>query len=555
MKKNYIKAGAQLVKVKSNIQVIKVSVTDLSIHPTLANIYNYSDEEAIQELGNSLIEVGQLQPITINSSNQVIAGGRRLKAAISAGMEYLNAIVVDDSNSNQALIMVYHNQHRTKSILEKINEAEILLELIGKNQGKRNDLLNEYDKLTEKGSRFAKAARVIGDISESSLRKLMKLVEFEKEAPEYKAFGLIDQMVNKGLSIDRAYAMMDANKELLSAERKIGKITTINKVITLHSVPATVNSVPIRVRKAKIKTLPVAQARSLDFITDDIRLYNQSCIDMSKVTSESVQAVFTSPPYYNLRNYDNGAKELGQEDTVKGYVDNIIHHLREVKRVLKKTGSFFLNIGETYKDRHALLVPTKVLLALCEQEGWSLVNEIIWAKSNPIPQSNDRKLQTSYEKIFHMVLAPDSYYYNEFRVWNDNEMKIVSAPNDRKTKQSGSKETGVTATKPYSKVKDFIDEQKVADIIRGHNASMRQNELKRIDNTVDHPALMPYYLPIIPILTTTKPGDIVLDPFSGSGTTGKVALDLGRKYIGFELKAENFDLSIKDLTNDYAMAA
>lgn len=141
MKKNYI---------KSNAQVIKVSVANLSIHKALANIYNYTDEEAIKELGNSLIEVGQLQPITINSSNQVIAGGRRLKAAISAGIEYLDIIVVDDSNSNQALIMVYHNQHRTKSILEKINEAEILLELIGKNQGKRNDLLNEYDKLTEK---------------------------------------------------------------------------------------------------------------------------------------------------------------------------------------------------------------------------------------------------------------------------------------------------------------------------------------------------------------------------------------------------------------------
>jgi len=554
MKKNYIKAGAQVIKVKSNIQVIKVNVTNLSLHPTLAKIYNYADENEIKELCNSLIEVGQLQPITINGNNQVIAGGRRLKAAISAGIEYLDAIVVDDSNSNQALIMVYHNQHRTKSISEIINEAEILLELIGKNQGKRNDLLSEYDKLTEKGSRFAKAARIIGNISESSLRKLMKIVEFEKEAPQNKSFGLVDHMVNKGLSIDRAYSMMESNRELLSAKRTVGKITTLNNTFSPPLIP--IPTVSTSVRKAKAKKSSVDNESRPDFITDDIRLYNQSCMDMSKVGSETIQTTFSSPPYYCLRKYDNGDNELGQEKTVQQYVDNLIKHLREVKRVLKKTGSFFLNIGESYRDKQALLVPTKVLLALCEQEGWHLVNEIIWAKSNPIPSSNDRRLQTSYEKIFHLVLDPDNYYYNEFRVWNDNEMKIVPAPNDRNTKQSGSKESGYTSTKPYSKEKDFIDEQKVCDIIRGHNASMRQHELKKIDNTVDHPALMPYYLPIIPILTTTKPGDIVLDPFSGSGTTGKVALDLGRKYIGFELKTENFDLSIKDLTNGaIAMAA
>lgn len=544
MKKNYIKANAQVIKVK---------VANLSIHLTLAKIYSYNDEDSIKELGNSLIEVGQLQPITINNKSEVIAGGRRVKAAIYANIEYLDAIVIDGENSNQALLMVYHNQHRTKNILEKINEAEILLELIGKNQGKRNDLLNEYDKLTEKGSRFAKAARVIGNISESSLRKLISIVEFEKETPKHKEFGLIDHLANKGLSIDRAYSIMEANRELLSAKRMVGKIITINNVITPGSVSA-VN--PATVHKTKLTKLSIADNKRPDFINDEIRLYNQSCIDMSKVGSETVQAIFSSPPYYSLRDYDNGANELGQEKTVKEYVDNLVNHLSEAKRVLKKTGSFFLNIGESYKNRQALLVPTKVLVALCEQEGWYLVNEIIWAKSNPIPSSNDRKLQTSYEKIFHLVLDPNNYYYNEFRVWNDNEMKIVAAPNDRNTKQLGAKESGYTSTKPYSKLKDFIEGQKVSDIIRGHNASMRQHELKKIDNTVDHPALMPYYLPIIPILTTTKPGDIVLDPFSGSGTTGKVARDLGRKYIGFELKAENFDLSIKDLTNDaIAMAA
>ena len=67
-------------------------------------------------------------------------------------------------------------------------------------------------------------------------------------------------------------------------------------------------------------------------------------------------------------------------------------------------------------------------------------------------------------------------------------------------------------------------------------------ELRQLDLTADHPALMPDYLPIIPILTTSKPNDIILDPFSGSATTGKVALLLGRKYVGYELNQENYEL-------------
>jgi len=75
------------------------------------------------------------------------------------------------------------------------------------------------------------------------------------------------------------------------------------------------------------------------------------------------------------------------------------------------------------------------------------------------------------------------------------------------------------------------------------------NEHEWWDPSIDHPALMPVYLPMIPILTMSKPGDIVLDPFIGSGTTGRAALILGRKYIGFELNEKFYNLSIRDLTN------
>jgi DNA modification methylase len=171
-------------------------------------------------------------------------------------------------------------------------------------------------------------------------------------------------------------------------------------------------------------------------------------------------------------------------------------------------------------------------------------------KTNPIPQSGDKRLQPTYEKIFHLVKDPEKYYYEEFKIWNNNEIKIVKAPNNRSISTEIHSANNYTLTKSHQKFKDFIEEQNVKNIITGPNGAIRQTELKKIDSTVDHPALMPSYLPIIPILTTSKEGDVVLDPFSGSGTTGKVALMLGRQYIGYELNEANYKLSITDLNSN-----
>ena len=102
---------------------------------------------------------------------------------------------------------------------------------------------------------------------------------------------------------------------------------------------------------------------------------------------------------------------------------------------------------------------------------------------------------------------------------------------------------------------DFIEEQNFKDVITGISAGARQTELQQLDRTVDHPAIFPEYLPVLPILTTSKRGDIVLDPFSGSGTTGKAALLLGRKYIGYELNTEYAGLServLKEASDSYS---
>jgi DNA modification methylase len=509
MKKNYIKASTQVIKVQKGL---------LSFHPKLSKIYTYKDKGAIEELAQSMRDMGQLEPLTIDSKYQIVSGGRRLMAALLIDeMLELDVIVKEDHGNDVELTIVYHNRQRDKTPREILNEAKIVLASLGNRQGKRNDLNkdvsgNPYD--VKGKDRYEKTANVVGGVSASTLRNMMDVVEFEDESDENKSIGILDKVLNEGLAASRA-------KQMVKKCREVEIMRNCMKTITMPTIST----------------------------EKDVNIYNKSCIDMSEVKTGSVQVVFTSIPYFNLRKYDETTKEtpeLGQESSVDNYVANITNHLRDVKRVLKETGSFFLNIGESYSDKHAQLVPTKLLLALCEIEGWYLVNEIIWHKTNSIPQSLETRLKPTYEKIFHLVRNPNEYYYNECKVWNDKPMKIVKGPADRNTKQIGAKKSGWMLTNPYTKFKDFLSNQSFNDVIVGNNASMRQKELTKLDNKNIHPAVMPSYLPLIPILSTSKVG-IILDPFSGSATTGQVALLLGRRYIGYELIKDNYELSVKSI--------
>lgn len=176
--------------------------------------------------------------------------------------------------------------------------------------------------------------------------------------------------------------------------------------------------------------------------------------------------------------------------------------------------------------------------------------EIIWKKTNPTPQ-NSVRLQPTFKKIFHLVKSP-KYYYEEFRLYNENKVLLVRGPDIGIAQTSKIIKGTPMLTKNYQKFKDFLDEQQVKDVIVGGNASLRQKELNDNFPGIDHQALMPDYVPLIPILNCSKVGDTILDPFSGMATTGKVALLFGRKYFGYELNEDHANISIQHL-NDVIM--
>lgn len=507
-------------------ELIHVPIDRLRVHEFSRSIYKVrKNSKEIKSMAEDILINGQLEPIVINPEYVILSGVIRYYAAMKLGLFGLNAIVNDNYVKNKEVeLIVSHNKHRVKKIWQIVNEVEAILGTLGKSQGQRRDLLksdksNPYGKIGQDRYEIA-ATTTLGDRKKATtLRRLIRVSDFEKESKEHKKLGLLDKIHSEGLSISKAASLVNDYKRKKEEREKV------------------------------IKRL--AKRKSFNLDKQPYKVFQKSCENMDDIEDGSIQVVFTSPPYWDLRNYGVGSAkkpELGHERTPQEFVRNLSGILREVRRVLNDRGSFFLNIGDTYRVGVNALIPPRLLLQLCDNEGWFFVNEIIWKKSVSTPQSSDRRLQSIYEKVFHLVKDPNNYFYQEFKNWKENdEIKLLKKPANRNTSSTEAVRSGFMLSNPYERFKDFIDEQNIKNIIFGSNASTRQRELKNLDITKEHPALMPTYLPVIPILTTSKEGDTILDPFSGSATTGKAALLLGRKYVGYELNPKNFELSIMDL--------
>ncbi|HOV21771.1 MAG TPA: site-specific DNA-methyltransferase [bacterium] len=122
-----------------------------------------------------------------------------------------------------------------------------------------------------------------------------------------------------------------------------------------------------------------------------------------------VDCVITSPPYWKQRDYKD-PHQIGQESTYQEYVKNLVGVFTEMKRVLKPTGTFFLNVGYKYQNKELLLIPELLAIEL-QKNGWTLLNKIIWNKPNAMPSSFDSRFSNVYEPVFLFVKNESKYKY------------------------------------------------------------------------------------------------------------------------------------------------
>lgn len=250
----------------------------------------------------------------------------------------------------------------------------------------------------------------------------------------------------------------------------------------------------------------------------------------SELHTASVNSIITSPPYYGLRDYGEDG-QLGAESTVEQYVANLVALFRELRRVLADDGTLWLNLGDSYargfgggspgkksasnagsyqgrvpgkkpaglNGKDLIGIPWRVALAL-QADGWILRSDIVWDKTNAMPESVTDRPTKAHEYVFLFAKSP-KYYYDAKAV---KEQGIDGKERNKRTVWS-------LPTQPFPGA---------------------------------HFATFPPALVEPCILASTQEGGTVLDPFSGSGTTGMVAKANGRQYVGVDLNADYLEMSI-----------
>ena len=261
----------------------------------------------------------------------------------------------------------------------------------------------------------------------------------------------------------------------------------------------------------------------------------------------------TSPPYYNLRDYKNSG-QIGAENTVKDFVENLCKVFDEIYRILKPTGSCWVNIGDTYDKKRLLQVPSRFEIAMCDR-GWHLRNEIIWSKPNPQPISSKDRFWGNHEKFFWFVKDVKKYYFNRDailvpqaeisirRMFSKNNMS------KRKDFNASDKEgfaiSSNSQDKHYARMREEMGIDKefnYEELIKSGKCPTRPEfdtwNVPSVTYKGAHFAVYPPELIEKPILSCCPEQGIVIDPFMGSGTTGEVAKLNNRRYIGLELNPE-----------------
>lgn len=255
----------------------------------------------------------------------------------------------------------------------------------------------------------------------------------------------------------------------------------------------------------------------------------------NKIPDDYAQAIITSPPYFGHRNYsgdDTSHNEIGRETTLEQYVKNLVSCFDAIKPKLKESGLLWLNLGDTYDNKELMGVPWRVAFAL-KEKNWILRSDIIWKKSNAMPSSVKDRPTTEHEYIFLFAKSPNYYYdadsIREPHVTFSAESKMKGGRNHL-GKKNGTPEIGKNSGN--QNLHDGRWDQ--AFHPNGRNKrTVWEIPLGKFRDA--HFAVYPETLVETCLLASTKVGDVVLDPFTGSGTTGVVAVKNGRKFIGFEL--------------------
>ena len=240
---------------------------------------------------------------------------------------------------------------------------------------------------------------------------------------------------------------------------------------------------------------------------------------MAGLPADSVDLIVTSPPYADARKHTYGGP--GPDDYLEWWLPRAAHMLR----LLKPTGSLVLNIKEKCVDgeRHTYIL--EMILAMRRELGFRWVEEYVWHKTTAAPGKWRYRFRDAWERILHFAKGRD------LKMRQEAVMLPVGGWTEKRLTNMGANDLSRQDSRTRSKVGRRIANWEGRDRVYPSNVLHRAP----VCHNTGHSAAFPDWLPEFFIQLFTDPGDCVLDPFAGSGTTVRVALQLGRKPIGIEL--------------------
>ena len=336
----------------------------------------------------------------------------------------------------------------------------------------------------------------------------------------------------------------------------------------------------------------------VDNPTSQPLLFSGDALQVLRTLPDSiVDCIMTSPPYWGKREYENGG--LGLERHWRDYVQKLATICKELKRILKPQGSFWLNIGDSYREKCLLGVPWRVAFELIDSQGWILRNSVVWNKVKSGMDNTRDRLGSVHEDVFHFVKNPREYYYDADTIRRKphstkvvkgavvtatgvsgirykRQIELSTELSDKEKTSALTALDGMLADVAVGAVADFrmiirgqqrpthSDSDRLSGrakelrdrgfyFLRYHPNGSKPSDVWDIlpedtQGRTSHFAPYPVDLCRIPILATCPKDGIVLDPFCGTGTTLLASRNLGRRSIGIDISRHYLQITSRRLS-------
>jgi DNA modification methylase len=482
------------MKTNNLLHVEYVAPKSINRNIELGNLYRIpSNYELIKD---NISKMGIITPLIVNSfNNTIVSGNLRHMIALELGLPLIPVFFVD-LTGDMTLVSLSSNVQREKSSIDKYREMQLFKTIFPVKKGDRTDLIPELKEL--------KAERdiALSPISTDTRNKL-------------NSIGLMckDLFPDEPTKLEGFFNEIDNGK------------SSLNKVYK-------------KVQNLVIKSKCKSEVEGGDYKNGSVTIYNKSSETMEELETESINVSISSPPYWAMKLYQLALNQLGQERSVEEYINNLKKHYSEVFRVLKNDGSLFVNINDCVKDGEYQLVPQRFVLMM-NSIGFILNDEFQWLKQNPRPTGGKRSVRR-HEPIYHFVKSKNFYYNEDWLKGSIDETNSFSI--------------GTTQESPkLTSSLDFYGGVLLTNVACTKKIKSKCEDLGVL---LDHQATFPIDVPMMCLLMTSRPNDLILDNFNGTSVTGQAVMNLGegRRFVGYEpspeyMVASKIRLSDYDLSN------